>query len=315
MAYRPFAILNMRVGKLTALDPWLSPQDAFETLRNCGLKRGVLEKRRGYSLFGQVLGISTTTLNPTLKTNPVMGVFNHLSGTTENLLIADKERICKFISSRPANKLITAFADSSGSPGVLTTVTSVAHTFEDDDIITITGTTSYNGTFKVQNETDDTYEIAVVFVADDATGSATQEAFEDLTKNKIRFKPTGSNNAQDTQPGAGVTINGVSSGATATLSANGAIADYGVFGSGTAFGTFVFDNGTVAGGPFTSGEQLNSTGTLDTGDIYGYALAANSDEAFTGDNTDFFWTENWDHDGVSETTYITNNQNPIQIYD
>ena len=44
MVYKAFPILNMRTGKLTALDPWLSPEDAFEIIRNCHLKDGVLEK-------------------------------------------------------------------------------------------------------------------------------------------------------------------------------------------------------------------------------------------------------------------------------
>ena len=240
-----------------------------------------------------------------------MGIFNHLSGTTENLLIADKERICKFISSRPANKLITAFADSSGSPGVLTTVTSATHSFEDDDVITITGTTSYNGTFSVQNKTGNTYEIAVVFVADDATGSATQEAFEDLTKNKIRYNKT--SQTGDFTPTGGSVIKGASSGATATVATNGFFVDYGTIAGQDAFGTIVFDKGTVAGGPFTVNEDLqNNANALE---IVGQAIAANSDEAFTGDNTNFFFTENWDNDGVSQRTYITNNLNPIQIYD
>ena len=317
MAFKPFPILNMRVGKMMALNPWLFPQDAFETLRNCHLRDGVLEKRRGHSLFGQVVAISTTSLDPTLQTNPVMGIFNHLSGTTENLLIADKNRINSFVSSRPANKVLTAVADLGGSPNKVR-FTSASHSFTADEIITISGDADWNGTYRVENVSDanhyDIEHAASDTVVDSGT-TATQEAFTDLTKNKIRIKPTDGVNAdQDTQPGTGVTITGVTSGASATLIAGGAIADYGAFGLGTAFGTLIFDKGTVASGPFLAGEQLNSSGVLDTGDIYGYALAANSDEAFTGDNTNFFWTENWDHDGVSNFTYIANNKDPIQIY-
>ena len=296
-------------------DPWLAPQDAFETLSNCHIKRGVLEKRRGYSLYGQILKIDTATLNPTFSTNPVVGIFNHLSGSTENLLAADKTRINEYVSGRPVNKVLTVVADLGGSPNQVR-FTSTAHSFSDDEIITITGDSDWNGTYRIEAETANTFDIehaASDTVVDSGT-IASQEAFSDLTKNKIRFKPTNGIDAnQDTQPGAGVAINGVASGASATLASGGAIADYGVFGSGSAFGTFVFVKGTVTG-TFQTGEQLNSTGTIDTGDIYGYALAANSDEAFTGDNTDFFWSENWDHDGSSETTYITNNQNAIQIY-
>ncbi|KKN77235.1 hypothetical protein LCGC14_0362130 [marine sediment metagenome] len=306
----------MREGKRLDLNPWLLPQDAFETMRNCGLKRGVLEKRRGYALFGQILAISTTTLNPTLQTNPVTGIFNHLSGSTQNLLVADQNRINEFVSSRPANKSLTGVADLGGSPNRVR-FESTGHSFTADEINTITGDTDWNGTYRVENVSDANHfdiEHAASDTVVDAGTTATQEAFSDLTRNKIQFKPTNADAAQDTQPSDGVTINGVTSGATATLSTSGVMIDYGLFGDGDAFGTFVFDNGTVTG-TFQAGEQLNSTGVLDSGDIYGYAIAANSDEAFTGDNTNFFWTENWDHDGVSDLTYITNNQNPIQLYD
>ena len=62
--YEPFPIYNMRSGKITANEPWLLPKDGFETLSNCYLKDGVLEKRRGYSVFGQMLHADTTTKNP-----------------------------------------------------------------------------------------------------------------------------------------------------------------------------------------------------------------------------------------------------------
>ena len=311
MPYKPHPILNMRAGKRLDLDPWLLPQDAFETFRNCHLKRGVLEKRRGHALFGQVVAIDTDTLAPTLQTNSVTGIFNHLSGSTQNLLIADQNRINEFVSSRPANKVITAFANSAGSPGVLTTVTSAGHTFEDDEIITVAGTTSYNGTFRVQNETTNTYEIAVVFVADDATGTATQEAFTDLTENKIRFN--GTNQTTDGTPSTGTVIEGATSGAVGTVASGGFIIDYGTVAGQDAFGTIVFDRGTVTG-TFQANENLRNQAAPT--EIVGQAIAANSDEAFTGDNTNFFWTENWAHAGVgSDLTYITNGKDPIQIYD
>lgn len=47
MAYQPFPIYNLSTGKVTAREPWLLPKDAFETLVNCHLRRGVLEKRKG----------------------------------------------------------------------------------------------------------------------------------------------------------------------------------------------------------------------------------------------------------------------------
>ena len=308
MPYTPFPILDMKTGKYLRRDPWLSPEDAFETLSNCRIKRGVLEKRRGYALYGQILAISTTTLNPTLQTNPVMGIFNHLSGTTENLLVADQDRLNEYVSGRPVNKSLTAVADQGGSPNVVR-FTSTAHTFTADEIITITGDADWNGTYRVEAVAANTFDIehaASDTVVDSGT-TASQEAFTDLTENKIRFNNTN----QNWTPTAGSVIKGGTSGATATVATGGVMVDYGTIAGADAFGTIVFDKGTVTG-TFQTGEDLQNN--ANAAQIVGQAIAANSDEAFTGDNTNFFWSENWDHDGVSDTTYIVNNKDPIQIY-
>lgn len=321
--YEPFSILDMMEGKVTRREPWLLPPDGFEVLDNCGLKRGVLEKRRGTSLLGQILKIDTATLNPTLQTNPVMGVYNHLSGNTQELIVFDQNRMNKFVSGKVSGVLLLSVADVGGSPNVVRFTVATGHGISADDIHTISNWPTYNGTYRIEAKAATTIDIEHAFTAESApaTAQTNEEQFTDATENKIRIKPTetvppdvGDDAPQDTAPGTGDTVFGVTSGASATLAAGGAIADYGVFGSGTAFGTLVFDRGTVASGPFQAGEQLNSTGNLDSGDIYGYALAANSDEAFTGDNTDFVWVENWTLGGASRT-YITNNKDPLQIYD
>jgi hypothetical protein len=308
MSYTPFPILDMKTGKYLRRDPWLSPEDAFEILSNCRIKRGVLEKRRGYALYGQILAISTTTLNPTLQTNPVMGIFNHLSGTTENLLVADQDRLNEYVSGRPVNKSLTAVADQGGSPNVVR-FTSTGHTFTADEIITITGDADWNGTYRVEAVAANTFDIehaASDTVVDSGT-TASQEAFTDLTENKIRFNSTN----QNWTPVAGSVVKGGTSGAIATVATGGVIVDYGTIAGADAFGTIVFDKGTVTG-TFQTGEDLQNN--ANAAQIVGQAIAANSDEAFTGDNTNFFWSENWDHDGVSDTTYIVNNKDPIQIY-
>ena len=315
--YESFLISDLVEAKVSRRDPWLLRQDAFETLDNCHLKRGVLEKRRGRSLLGQIVKIDTATLNPTLQTNPVMGVHNHLSGNTQELILFDKNRMNTFVSSKVSGVILVTVADVGGTPNVVRFTVASGHGISADDIVTISNTTNYDGTYRVEAKAATTFDIESAFVSETmgTTSQVNQEQFTDATENKIRIKPTNGVDAnQDTSPAAGVTINGVTSGASATLATGGAIADYGGFSLGTAFGTLLFDRGTVAGGPFQAGEQLNSTGTLDTGDIYGYALAANSDEAFTGDNTDFFWVANWTLGGAART-YITNNKDPLMIYD
>lgn len=301
--------MNLRQGKRLDLNPWLLPQDAFETLRNGHLRDGVLEKRRGYSLFGQIVAVSTTTKVPTLQINPVMGIFNYLSGTTENLLAADQNRVNEFVSNRVANVSITAFADAGG--GLVEATTSGNHGLEDDDIITISGTTNYNGTVRVQNQDGATkFDFTDTWVSDDATGTLTQEAFDDLTENKIRFNNT--NQTGDWSPAIGEVVEGATSGATATVATGGLLIDYGTIAGQDAFGTIIFDRATVTG-TFQANENLRNQAT--PAEIVGQAIAANSDEAFTGDNTNFFWTENWAHLGFgSDLTYITNNKDAIQIY-
>lgn len=307
MPYTAFPILDMKTGKYLRRDAWLAPQDAFEALTNCRIKRGILEKRRGYSLYGQILAISTTTLNPTLQTNPVMGIFNHLSGTTENLLAADQNRINEYVSGRPVNKVLTSVSDQGGSPNQVRFV-STAHSFTADEIITISGTTNYDGTYRVEDVTANNFDIESAYVAETLSGAtASQEAFTDLTENKIRFNSTN----QNWTPTVGSVIKGGTSGATATVATGGILVDYGAFGDTDAFGTLVFDRGTVTG-TFQTDEDLQNN--ANAAEIAGQAIAANSDEAFMGDNTDFFWSENWNHDGASDNTYITNNQSPIQIY-
>ncbi len=310
MPYTPFPIIDMKTGKYLRRDPWLSPSDAFETLRDCRIRRGVLEKRRGYALFGQVLAISTTTLNPTLQTNSVTGIFNHLSGTTENLLAGDQNRLNQHVSSRPVNKALSAVADLGGSPNRVRFTTSSAHGLTADEIGTITGDTDWNGTYRIENVSDTTHfdiEHAASDTVVDSGTAVSQEAFTDLTENKIRFNSTN----QNWTPSVGSVIKGGTSGATATVATGGILVDYGTIAGADGFGTLIFDRGTVTG-TFQVGEDLQNN--ANAAKIVGQAIAANSDEAFTGDNTNFFFTENWDHDGSSDTTYVTNNKNPIQIY-
>jgi hypothetical protein len=307
MPFKAFPIFDMKTGKYTRRDPWLSPQDAFETLSDCRLKRGVLEKRRGHSLYGQLLAISTSTLNPTISTNPVMGIFNHLQEATENLLAADKERINEYIINRPTGKVLTAVADLGGSPNMVR-FTSTANGFDADDIVTISGTTNYDSTYRVEADAANTFDVESAYVAEVLSGAtASQEAFSDLTENKIRYIGKA---GQNWTPSNGDTVKGASSNATGVVEI--LIVDVGTIGDDDARGTIIFQKGGVTG-TFQDNEELQEDGT--PSNIAGQSDGANSDDAFTGDNTNFFWTTDWDHDGSSDTTYITNNKDPIQKYD
>jgi len=62
---------------------------------------------------------------------------------------------------------ITAFAQN----GTRVTVTSASHNRQNGEELVISGTTSYNGIFSIENVTTDTFDIVATFVADDATGT------------------------------------------------------------------------------------------------------------------------------------------------
>jgi len=71
-------------------------------------------------------------------------------------------------------KALTAFAASDVTPATKTKVTSAAHGFDDGDTVYVSGTTSYNGAHTVSNSGTNTFDITVVYVANDATGTATE---------------------------------------------------------------------------------------------------------------------------------------------
>lgn len=49
--YQPFAISNFRTGFDEAVEPWLLPRDAYQSMINAHLYRGIIEKISGYNLF------------------------------------------------------------------------------------------------------------------------------------------------------------------------------------------------------------------------------------------------------------------------
>ena len=68
-------------------------------------------------------------------------------------------------------KTITMFIDAGVGE---VTVVSPSHGFHNQDEVTISLTTNYNGTYTVTNRTDNTFQITAAWVIDDATGTITQ---------------------------------------------------------------------------------------------------------------------------------------------
>ncbi len=313
--YKPYAIYDMKGGKVTSREPWLLAKDEFEILRNCHLKDGVLEKRRGYSSFGQMLHADTGTKNPTLKTNPIMGVFNWYSGATEQLIIMDKARIAKYETSYITGLSVSGVADAGG--GDIKCTTTATHGLAVGDMITYVTATGadYDGTYDVTavNAGNKTFDVTATYSAT-STATVSQEPFNDLTTSKIRFTyydNTTTLNTVQAGPlvGGGTpdTLTGADSGATATVIA--ITIDTGTFAGLDASGTIHLsdiDTGSDQTGTFQNEDILDGP----AGTIVGHVWGDSGDEEFTGDNTDFFWVENW-----KEVSYITNNFDVIQKYD
>lgn len=76
----------------------------------------------------------------------------------------------------------SAFADGTGGTVL---VTSAGHPLVDGDIITIMGSTNYNGLFTVSDATTDTFKITDTWVADDGISTWIQPASIDVTKSGV----------------------------------------------------------------------------------------------------------------------------------
>jgi len=97
MSYTPFMIAGFREGEDKSLEPWLTPDQAFTTLENVYIDRGILKKRGGVSEYGQLgtyvndehvgtLGSKTYT-GTLANTTPISGsvVFYDAGGATQTI--------------------------------------------------------------------------------------------------------------------------------------------------------------------------------------------------------------------------------------
>ena len=107
MTFKPYPIYNLTAGKVTARQPWLLPKDAFESLENCHLKRGVLEKRKGYEQFGQIVHTDTSATTDSNPGNAVMGIYNYYQDSTETFLAMDTARVNKYDATAEAFEDLT----------------------------------------------------------------------------------------------------------------------------------------------------------------------------------------------------------------
>lgn len=78
--YTPYLISEFKTGINNYLQPWKRPADAFEPLVNAYINRGTINKRAGYSQYGDTVADG----------NPIMGIMTFINATTgiRSLLVA-----------------------------------------------------------------------------------------------------------------------------------------------------------------------------------------------------------------------------------
>lgn len=108
MPYQPFLISGFKTAKSIGLEPWLSPIDAFETLENMHVNKGVLEKRLGFSLFAQMKHGSTAQ-----TATSITGIKTYLKNGMPSLLIMDTTR-CNFYN--PVDATMTDISSVLATP-------------------------------------------------------------------------------------------------------------------------------------------------------------------------------------------------------
>lgn len=86
MSYQPFLISGFKTAKSISMEPWLSPVDAFPTLENMHVNKGVLEKRLGFSLFAQMKHGSVAQ-----TATAITGIHTYLKNGMPCLLIMDSK--------------------------------------------------------------------------------------------------------------------------------------------------------------------------------------------------------------------------------
>jgi hypothetical protein len=122
------------------------------------IAEGNIDSHRSWSKIGYNGAVGTTEE----EMWPVSAPYVFPTAALTMTIVSDSAKDCQ--------RALTAFANSANHPGVNTLVTCAAHGLADGDIVIISGTTSYNGTFTIEHTVAGAFEIIKVYVANDATG-------------------------------------------------------------------------------------------------------------------------------------------------
>lgn len=85
--FQPFLISEFKTGINTYLQPWQRPADAFDPLVNAYINRGTINKRAGYSQFGNTLADNNPVMGLLTYINEATGSYSLLAATTVHLYL------------------------------------------------------------------------------------------------------------------------------------------------------------------------------------------------------------------------------------
>lgn len=108
MPYQPFLIADFRVAKSIGRKPWLSPQNAFPTIENMRVNKGVLEKRLGFSPYATMKHGNTAQTNTSIT-----GIHTYLKNGMPSLLIMDTARVNRY---NPVDQTMTDVSSDLTTP-------------------------------------------------------------------------------------------------------------------------------------------------------------------------------------------------------
>lgn len=333
--YQPFPISNFRTGFNESLEPWLLLRDAYQTMINAHLYRGVLEKIEGYTLFAKMtyrnivsLGVPdgvTKTFTGTLSPLPVTSNF-YAYGTITVGSLAET-----FQYDSDASASVINLVGSAGGTGTINITTGAySITFN-----TAPPVSTYSSMF-IEWDTTPPLDRAIMGIKQYYNANGSQEVMVfDQRRVGIIVNNMGILGAQsealqavseiphDYYQSAIITGNAVTTVFTSTLNGSpftpGTLVWTEFTSTGTATGRVITDNGNggFIGTGVSSGSINYVTGAYTitfssapaNGNYFSSTIGVYGN-LFTGTISDFFSLTNY-----QKKAFFTNNVDPIFYYD
>lgn len=230
-----------------------------------------------YGYRNVALGKQTLSSNTTGYNNTAIGYLSLSKNTTGSDNTASGS--LSLYNLKPTSKSITSFTDA-GSGNL--TVTSTSHGLSNGTTVTITGTTSYNGSYTISNVTTDTFQIVKTYTSD-------QVGWWGISTEGIDNTAYGANSGYNLTTGSGNTLIGKQSGTSLTTGTyNTAIGMQSLYltstgSSNTAVGVQAGGSLTVGQGNIFIGDQAGFYGSQKVDALNSIAIGKGAET--TGDNS------------------------------